>query len=311
MKSGSSGTDQSRRLIEADRIVADAQGLPTGVNFLVAGDFNIQSSSQAAYVSYVGTTAIPGPFFDPIKTPGSWNNNNSYRNVHTQDPGFGIPGGPSPGYMDDRLDFILLSAGLINGTGLDYIGNPNVAYAAASSIPTWDDPNHSYRSWGNDGMTFNTGLNPLTNTMTGPVITQAILDSLVDGAGHLAVVLNMKVPPKVSVDTLSLDFGYIRLGTQLALPVVVMNAGNTALWNVSGIDNLNYSFVPTSNFAVSAGTGIDTASAGGNTHNVIFSAETAGRFSQIITLNSNDPDVPSININCTGVAVGRTTRNPR
>ncbi len=312
MKSSSDQASQDRRKIEADRIVANAATLPSGTNFLVAGDFNIQTSSQAAYVSYVGTVALPGPFYDPIKTPGSWNNNSAYRNVDTQDPGFGIPGGTTPGYMDDRLDFILLSAGLIDGSGLDYIGNPNIPYAAPiTGTPTWNDPNHSYRVWGNDGMTFNTGLNPITNTMTGPTITQAILDSLVDGAGHLAVYLDMKVPPKAAVDTVYVDFGYVRLDAPAMKPIVITNSGDTGLWTTNGISNLSYSITPSAHFFATSATGVDTATAGGNTHQIVFNAAVPGRVTETITLNTNDPDRPTINVVCTGVAVQKITRNPR
>ena len=50
MKAGSSDNDQARRLVEARAIRDDAETLPALWHFLLAGDFNIQSSSQAAYV---------------------------------------------------------------------------------------------------------------------------------------------------------------------------------------------------------------------------------------------------------------------
>lgn len=196
MKAGSAGSDQSRRLVEAQRIRDNAQGLdtnpsngvadglPAGYNFIVVGDFNIQTSSQAAYQELVGSQANnTGRFFDPISTTGSWNNSSSYRFVHTQDP---------LNDMDDRLDFLLVSASLINGAGVDYIGNPAIAY----STSTWNDPNHSYRVWGNDGTSYGTGIQVGSNSMVGATIAQAIRNSVggsVTG-GHLPVYLDLTLP---------------------------------------------------------------------------------------------------------------------
>ncbi len=185
MKAGSTGTDQARRLIEAEIIRTDAENLPEGWHFILAGDFNIQSSSQAAYVELVGSQANnDGRFFDPIRTPGEWNNNYSYRFVHTQEPSTA---------MDDRHDQILVSASLIDGLGFDYDGNANISY----STSTWDDPNHSYRAWGNDGTTYNSPIATTGNSMVGPTIAQALIDSVNDN-GHLPVFLDLLTPDPVA-----------------------------------------------------------------------------------------------------------------
>jgi len=180
LKASDTDVDQATRLIETTRIRDNAQTLPAGRNFLVAGDFNIQSSSQSAYQELVGSQANnAGRFFDPINTPGNWNNNSAFRFVHTQDPA-------GAGGMDDRLDLILLDTSLGDGANLDYKGNPQIAYSAT----TWDDPNHSYRAWGNDGTSFNTTLNTTTNSMVGPDIASALKRSALSG-GHLPVFLDL------------------------------------------------------------------------------------------------------------------------
>ena len=61
----------------------------------------------------------------------------------------------------------------------DYVGNPAIPY----STTTWDDPNHSYRSWGNDGTSFNVSLTIAGNQMVGETIAQALVDSAL-GGGH-------------------------------------------------------------------------------------------------------------------------------
>jgi hypothetical protein len=182
MKAGSSSDDQARRRVEAERIRNDAETLPDDWHFLLGGDFNIQSSFQTAYQILVGSQADDrGRFHDPIDTPGNWNNNESFRIVHTQDPAAA---------MDDRHDQILVSIDLIDGAGLDYVGDPTTPYSAT----TWDDPNHSYRSWGNDGTSYDARLTITGNTMVGSTIAQALVSSAA-GGGHLPVFLDLRVPP--------------------------------------------------------------------------------------------------------------------
>ena len=184
MKAGSGSSDQARRLVEAIEIRDDAESLPAGWHFILGGDFNIQTWTQSAYQEMTGSQANnDGRFFDPIKTPGSWNNNSSFRFVHTQDPS-------GAGGMDDRHDQVLISGSLLDGTGPDYIGDSNIAY----SNSTWDDPNHSYRSWGNDGTSFNVSLKIAGNTMVGSTIATALVGAALNG-GHLPVFLNLRVAP--------------------------------------------------------------------------------------------------------------------
>ena len=48
----------------------------------IGGDFNLYSSSEPAYGTILnGGTVL---LFDPISSPGSWNNNSSFANIHTQ-----------------------------------------------------------------------------------------------------------------------------------------------------------------------------------------------------------------------------------
>ena len=181
MKSGTTQDDLDRRLLEAQRIRDDAETLPAGWHFLLGGDFNIQASSQDAYKELVlSQVNNDGRFFDPIKSPGTWNNNTFFRYIHTQDPATA---------MDDRLDQILVSASLIDGLDVDYVGDASIAY----NTTTWDDANHSYRCWGNDGTSFNAPITTTGNTMVGATIAQALIDSAV-GGGHLPVYLDLSIP---------------------------------------------------------------------------------------------------------------------
>jgi hypothetical protein len=290
MKSGSTGDDQARRLVEAQRIRDNAQGidtngagtgLPAGRCFVVGGDFNVQSSSQSAYQELVGSqTNNTGRFFDPINTPGSWNNNSAFRIVHTQDP-------IGAGGMDDRHDQILVCGGLVDGQGFDYIGNPALAY----STTTWNDPNHSYRAWGNDGTSYNGTLTIAGNTMVGAAIAQALVN-VATSAGHLPVFLDLRVPPEVASATV-IDFGQVPQGSLAEQPLTVSNGGDVALWTAAGIADLSYSLVASTGFTAPSGNFAASAGAAGNTHTIAMSTATLGVKSGNVTIASNAPDEPS------------------
>jgi endonuclease/exonuclease/phosphatase family metal-dependent hydrolase len=302
MKSGSTSDDNARRLIEAERVRDNAQGidtngagsgLPAGYNFLVAGDFNMQSSSQTSYVELVGSQANnAGRFFDPINTPGSWNNNNTYRFVHTQDPA-------GAGGVDDRHDQLLISSSLRDAVGWHYIGSSTLAYSST----TWNDPNHSYRCWGNDGTSFNTTLTTTGNSMVGPAIAQALIN-VCNGAGHLPVYLDLRVPAEIGVSTLSLDFGVVQLGAGVpTLPLTVSNAGDTALFGANGIANLNYSFssvAPAFSLGAS-GPFVDAAGGAGINHTASMFTATAGVKNATLTITSDAPDQPITLVTLTGI----------
>ncbi len=281
MKAGSGSNDQSRRLEEAQEMRDDSEALPAGWNFVVGGDFNIQRSSQSAYQWMVGSQANnDGRFFDPISRPGSWNNSSTYRTLHTQDPS-------GAGGMDDRHDQILVSGSLVDGDGLDYLGDPGVPY----SLSTWDDPNHSYRSWGNDGTSYNGSLATTGNTMVGPTIAQA-LKTTASGGGHLPVFLDLLVPALVGSDS-SIDFGDVTQNTLALMSLSVFNDGDLALWSADGINALDYSLSAGAGATAPGGSFSHDAGDAPNAHSIFIDTSVIGPFASTVTILSNDPDTPA------------------
>ncbi|MDX2065465.1 MAG: hypothetical protein SFX74_06960 [Fimbriimonadaceae bacterium] len=228
-KSASDSTSQQRRQLEAQRIVNDVAALPVNRQFLLAGDLNIQSSNQTAYQTLTRSTNNYGPFIDPIATPGSWENNSAFRFVHTQDPAF---------QMDSRYDQILLAATLLDGRGLDYIGLPNVVYSTSA----WNDPNHSYRSFGNDGTSYNTLLKTSGNTMVGSSIAQDLIDSALNG-GHLPVYADFRVPSRMTLLTSAIHFGKLSVGQTATAFVDLIESADTERWGPNGVTPLNVNFI--------------------------------------------------------------------
>lgn len=289
MKAGATSEDQTRRQVEAQRIRLNAQALPAGWNFMMAGDTNIQSSTQTAYQTLTSSQSNNvGRLFDPINTPGDWNNNAAFQFVHTQEPST---------QMDDRFDVLLVSNSLVDGQGMDYIGNPALAY----STVTWDDPNHSYRCWGNDGSNFNHPIRTTGNTMVGPTIAQALIDAAV-GNGHLPVYLDMKMPGKVNSETL-IDFGLVRQGSVVQRTLHVSNVGDVLLWTASGIADLNFTLSSTANFSVPSGQ-FSVGPGGSLGRTITLNTAQPGFFKGVITITSNDPDQPFRTVLVRGRVVG-------
>jgi len=316
LKAGSTSTDNSRRLVETTRIRLNAQGqdtnpsefpndgLPAGWNFIVAGDFNMQSSSQTSYQQLVASQANDtGRCFDPINMPGSWNNSSTFRMIHTQDPS-------GAGGMDDRHDQILVSGGLLDAEGLDYIGllagpqNP-----VAWNPSRWDDPNHSYRSYGNDGTSFDQSLTVAGNVAVGPTIAQALKDCATTSGGHLPVLVDLRVPAKVT-SPLAVNFGQVVQNSSAQTTFTVGNNGNVTLWTIAGIQPLRYTLAGSPGFALAGGPFVDAPGGGVNVHTLTMNTSTPGIFSGTVVITSNDPDMPTRIIQVSGEVIPATNCPP-
>lgn len=300
-KASSGNANELRRDPESRRVRIDSNALPDVANFAIFADFNTQSSSEDAYQFLTSLNASPpsgweftsdptGQFFDPILRPGTWENSATFRYIHTQEPST---------QMDSRHDQILISGTMRDGHGLDYLGSLSIPYSAS----TWNDPNHSYRCWGNDGSTFNLPMAIAGNAMVGPTIAQALVDS-VNGGGHLPVFLDAQVPAKVSAPV-TVNFGTVNQNSVAQVTIQVGNGANVALWsrtgNGAGIDVLNYTMSASSGFTAPAGGFTDAAAGTLNSHTLTMSTSTPGNKAGTLTITSDDPDSPTLVINLSGV----------
>jgi hypothetical protein len=292
MKAGSTQQDAEMRLTEAMGIRANAQTLSTDWNFLLGSDLNTYDWYEAGYQWLVTSQQNnDGRFFDPIRMAGTWHDNSTFRFVHTQDPV------AAAGGMDDRFDQILMSARLLDGNGLDYLGDGNRPY----STSTWDDPQHSYRVWGNDGTSYNTGLRVQGNAMVGPAIAQAIINTAMNG-GHCPVFCDLRVPAEVNSDV-EVDFGQVPLGQPAERPLGVWNDGDVALWNSAGIDTLRYTLGTTTGFTAPTGSFVHRAGDAENEHIIAMDTGTPGVKAGTLTISSNAPDEPARLVSLRGEVV--------
>ena len=162
LKAGSNSDDQSRRVNEAAAIRADIDALGANQEVLVVGDFNISGSNEGAYQAFLGSGN--GQLFDPIDRPGQWKNNSAFKSIHTQNPAINGPGG-----MDDRFDFQLATADVLDTEDLRFVEG-------------------SYVAFGNNGThTFNSDIT------TGTGASSAVLSALAAASDHLPVVADYEL----------------------------------------------------------------------------------------------------------------------
>jgi hypothetical protein len=163
-------------MVEA--FVNDTEQLEDDAFVLFAGDFNIYTSTEPAYLEILDQTNSVA-MEDPIDTPGAWNNNEDFRAVHTQSTrtsssGFG---GGAGGGLDDRFDFIMVSQNMMT--------NPNLQYKT-----------DSYKAYGNNGNCYNNNINDIN---CGGVYNQIIRDALYNMSDHLPVVMELETDQEIVI----------------------------------------------------------------------------------------------------------------
>lgn len=216
LKAGQDSDDMMQRATDCQMLKNHIDAQPNR-NFVLAGDLNLYTSSEAAYQTLLGGTH---PLNDPINTPGSWNNNSSFAATHTQSTRVsqsldcGATGG-----LDSRFDFILINDEIQNGT-------MDVSYVADSYYPL-----------GNGGNTFNNNINDPWNNSGVPV---SILDAMYYMSDHIPVILDLTAalsasacPQDLVIDQPFITTGYygadstiIAKGNIVAGDSVVLSAGS-------------------------------------------------------------------------------------
>lgn len=164
LKAGSTASDQAQRAAEVLALRAVTNALPTGTDFIVCGDFNTYSDTDACYLNLLQDNATDdGNFIDPISMTGTWSQP-TYSLFHTQSTRQRSFGGGSTGGLDDRFDLILYSNAVAQTGGITYIPNSTTAV-------------------GNDGWHHNDSINQQPN----PAVPVYVADALHYASDHLPV----------------------------------------------------------------------------------------------------------------------------
>lgn len=266
-RASNTANDQLQRNVEATSIRTDAtfgsDALGAGAHAIFAGDFNMQSSSEAAFQTLIADG--DGQANDPINRLGTWNNNLSFADVHTQSPctsGCGAGGG-----VDDRFDFQLTTGEFLDGEGLDVIPG-------------------SYHTFGNNGTTYNTDINNASNTYVFNGVTTytkpQILNALRNGTDHLPVVVDYQLP--AIMQAVAGTVPMLTVGQSFNLDVTVSNIADVVA--VIGADELDYSLTTSGDLSGSFMNQMDPALGGGNMHLIALDTSTPGMKMGTITIAS-------------------------
>ena len=172
-KASSGNSNAQQRLEEATILRNHLNQLAESSFFILAGDLNIYSNnseSEPCFEMLIGSQDNNnGQLFDPINRIGHWHNNSSFADVHTQSPRTSSFGGGANGGMDDRFDWLLVSAQFLDeSSNLKYIEN-------------------SYVTYGNDGNHFNDAINSGSNS----AVSNDIAEALPDASDHLPVYMDL------------------------------------------------------------------------------------------------------------------------
>jgi len=112
----------------------------------------------------------------------------------------------------------------------------------------------------------------------------------------------LETGPSIAVNPNPLDFGEVSIGQEKSLPVTISNNGGVAL-NVSGITLSGSGFTLDPNGGPNpCGSLTPTVQPGSScTLGVIFDPNSVGSFSGILTVNSDDTQIPSLTFPLTGI----------
>jgi hypothetical protein len=168
MKSGTGSSNQNRRNIEAGMLRTDADPLPDNSRILYTGDFNLDNSSEPAYITLLASTPVPGQAFDPLNRPGAWALNSAFQDILTE----------SSTNLRYRDDFLLVTQNIMSDpSGLEYVAG-------------------SYHTFGVNGTTpINGTVNSPSNTaLPGLPNRAAVLAALTTATDHLPVVADYVIP---------------------------------------------------------------------------------------------------------------------
>ncbi len=170
LKSSQGADNEQLRLEEATILRNHLDTLDQGVHFLVMGDFNIYSSSEAAFQKLIGSFPNNnGRLFDPLNLTGEWHENSSCAYAHTQSTRVEQLGdGGAGGGLDDRFDMVLCSQSFLDSIGL-YLSS------------------QSYTIYGNDGGHFNLAVNEGVNQS----VPDSVADALYYASDHLPVAVSI------------------------------------------------------------------------------------------------------------------------
>jgi len=164
-------TDTTARNTQVAALMNRLNSINVADNYILCGDFNIYTSEEPCYRQLLNYSNPLVRFYDPINKPGAWNNNYNFANYHTQSTHNTTDSCFSSGGLDDRFDFILTSANVLNG------------YDNVKAIPS------TYHAVGQDGNRYNQSIISPTNNS----VPSAVANAMYHMSDHLPLVMDFQM----------------------------------------------------------------------------------------------------------------------
>lgn len=180
LKSSQGSANEILRLEAVQALISALEEVPEDAFVIFAGDFNVYNSNEPAYQALLDENNNI-TFIDPIDTPGNWNNNDTFSQVHTQSTRVSASefGAGAGGGLDDRFDFILMSQNMQTNPQLRYVEN-------------------TYSAYGNNGNCYNLDINDSTCEGT---FSLPLRNNLYNMSDHLPVVMTLETEETFILNT--------------------------------------------------------------------------------------------------------------
>ncbi len=186
LKSSQGSANKQLRLEMVQQFTNKLHSLNPNAYVLFAGDFNLYTSSEPAYQEMLNpNNAIV--MVDPIDRPGSWHNNDSFQDIHSQSTRIssGPFGAGAGGGLDDRFDFIVMSQNMQDDPKLKYVPG-------------------SYKAFGNNGNCYDNSIN--SQDCFGE-FSQTLRENLYNMSDHLPIVMELETDKQIVLGTASVVAG--------------------------------------------------------------------------------------------------------
>jgi len=212
LKAGSYSSDEATRADMTSTMMDYIKNHNIDGNVLIMGDFNLYSSSEAAYQNMVNYDVETYRVYDPVNMPGDWSNNSYYRMYHSQSTHYSsdcyVGGG-----LDDRFDFILISQEIRDDVmKIKYVPNSFVVI-------------------GQDGQHFNSAI---TDSPENSIYPQELVQALYNISDHLPVTLKLRINQTPVIGNIEPEYSSgIKLNT---LVNNVINVETTGTYNYTVSD---------------------------------------------------------------------------
>lgn len=219
LKASSGTQNQALRFQMVQDLVTYLDTLPPDSNVVLAGDFNVYTSSEPAFqelIDFDNNNLID--FVDPANRIGSWHNNTNYVDVMTQSTRTQTGFGGSTGGFDDRFDFIMTSENMVSNPEIKYIENSYKVYGNNSNVNCYNRAINSF-------------------DCSGPEYSFTIRNSLHNFSDHLPVTLELQTNQTLSTETFSTVKAIQFIGSNLIDKVLKLKLNPQAQLNTITINN--------------------------------------------------------------------------